>query len=278
MIDVEACPVLIAELDTALGHMRSTLLPRLAGRGEIQLAMGAGAPVAWIRAEAPQSADVYDSMAGLVGEGALAGAVLGVDGATPARWGDPREHNVSQNGEPVIGAPFGFSQANGDVNRALVAQVVEWAAPAGMRVVELYSGHGNLSVELARGAMSLLCVEESPEAAAACRENIDGRGLEARVLAMDAADGAGRHRGPADVVVLDPPRTGARDAISAIVALAPARIVYVSCDPPTLSRDLGMLREEGYQVARSAAFDMFPHTAHVEVVVQLTRDLGEKKR
>jgi len=95
---------------------------------------------------------------------------------------------------------------------------------------------------------------------------------------MDAAEGAGRHRGPADVVVLDPPRTGARDAIAAIVGLSPARIIYVSCDPPTLSRDLGMLREEGYQVIGSTAFDMFPHTAHLEVVVHLTRDLGAKKR
>jgi 23S rRNA (uracil1939-C5)-methyltransferase len=84
----------------------------------------------------------------------------------------------------------------------------------------------------------------------------------------DAARGAqGRTR--VDVVVLDPPRSGARAALPAILGRRPKRVVYVSCDGATLRRDLGELAAHGYRVDAAAAFDMFPQTSHLEAVVRL---------
>ena len=276
LLDVEACSVLEAPLGAALRIARRDLLPYLAGAGELLIARGRSAPVLWIRSEDMQPSAVYTALEALVAKGELAGAVLAVGGAAAASFGEPREWSEAQNGEDgedddgLWGAPFGFSQANSAVNAALVARVVDWAAPRGARVIELYAGHGNLSVALAKSAASLVCIEQSAAAAAQCRENLSIRGLDAKVIEADAAEGARRQR-QADLVVLDPPRTGARTALPAIVDLAPDRIVYVSCDPPTLRRDLGILRESGYSPRQAAAFDMFPHTAHLEIVVHLSR-------
>ena len=73
-------------------------------------------------------------------------------------------------------------------------------------------------------------------------------------------------------VVLDPPRSGAgREVVEALVALQPAQLVYVACDPVALARDIGLLRERGYELDALAAFDLFPNTHHVEAVARLTR-------
>jgi 23S rRNA (uracil1939-C5)-methyltransferase len=181
--------------------------------------------------------------------------------------GDPREVTEGADGEPLVGPAFGFSQANAVVNRALAERVLALAEPEGQRVLELYAGHGNLSVCLAPRARSFVAVEQSEAAASACRDNLARRELNGRVIAADAASGA-RH-GEADVVVLDPPRKGAREALGAIVAARPKRIVYVSCDLATLKRDLGELRSAGFAVREAFAFDMFPQTAHLETVVLL---------
>jgi len=76
---------------------------------------------------------------------------------------------------------------------------------------------------------------------------------------------------PVDVVVLDPPRAGAREALPYILERKPKRIVYVACEPATLRRDLTELCAAGYRVDAAAVFDMFPHTAHVESVVRLQK-------
>jgi 23S rRNA (uracil1939-C5)-methyltransferase len=136
-------------------------------------------------------------------------------------------------------------------------------------VLELFAGHGNFSVALAAQASELRAVESDQQAAEACRQNLRERKLgHARVVCDDAARGA-QGRTHVDVVVLDPPRTGARAALSAIVARRPKRIVYVSCDGATLRRDLGELAASGYRVDAAAAFDMFPQTSHLEAVVRL---------
>ena len=74
-----------------------------------------------------------------------------------------------------------------------------------------------------------------------------------------------------DLMLLDPPRSGAAEAISHIVGLKPSRITYVSCDPSTLARDLRRLLDSGYEISRITAIDLFPQTYHVETVAQLER-------
>jgi 23S rRNA (uracil1939-C5)-methyltransferase len=271
VVDVDVCAVLSPVTSRGLAFARARLAPRLVGSGEIWLAHGAGGlPVLWLQSESAEPPHVYEAAREGVSAGELAGAALRVGGAGEATFGDPRERSVALDGEPLVGPTFGFSQAHGGLNRELVRLVLALAAPAGKSVLELYAGTGNLTVALAREARALTAVESSADAARACEANLEARGLRAKVkvVADDAAMAAGRERA-AEVVILDPPRTGARDAIAPILALAPERIVYVSCDPPTLGRDVAMLGGGGYRVASAHALDMFPHTAHVEAVVVL---------
>jgi 23S rRNA (uracil1939-C5)-methyltransferase len=82
-----------------------------------------------------------------------------------------------------------------------------------------------------------------------------------------------RQPGPWDAIVLDPPRTGAAEVVAGLIAAAPRTIVYVSCDPATLARDVARITGEaaGYQATDAWPLDLMPHTAHVEVVLRLTR-------
>ncbi len=272
IVDTSECIVLDSSLAGALPDVRRLLLPLLAGQGEVHLAVSArdGAPAAAVvvTSGSAQPTAVFRACEALASLPGIAGVALRAGGAVaPAVWGDPREHTTGGDGLPLVGPPGGFSQANEAVNAVLVAHVARLAETAGKRVLELYAGHGNLTVALAPGAASLVAVEYDEAAAAACRENLARRGLTGvRVVAGDAAAWQG---GPVDVVVLDPPRAGAREVLDAIARRRPERIVYVSCDTATLGRDIARLRALGYVPDAAIALDMFPQTAHLESVVRL---------
>lgn len=167
-----------------------------------------------------------------------------------------------------------FSQVSDHGNAALIREVIDAAAVTSeTRVADLYAGAGNLGIPLARRAAQVTAVERSTSSASAARDN--GRrlglanlevvaGATDRVLCRFVEDGR-----RFDVVVLDPPRAGAAEALAPLVQLAPARIVYVSCNPSTLARDLATLAR-AYDVARVQPIDLFPQTYHVEAVALLT--------
>ena len=155
------------------------------------------------------------------------------------------------------------------MNRALVARVAELARTEGMRVLELYAGSGNLTLALAPGSESYTAVEQSPDAVLALRTNLAARDLRVKVVESDVAKALAG--GPVDVVVLDPPRTGAPSVLATLAQRKPKRVIYVSCDPATLGRDVAELLTRGYVVTWAEAFEMFPQTADLESVVQLER-------
>jgi 23S rRNA (uracil1939-C5)-methyltransferase len=273
VVDVVRCLVLSPALDHGYRRLRERLGPLLHGRGEIALGLGAGGLcVVKLVSEAAQPAAVYAAAEALVTNAELAGVALSVDdGGAAATWGDPRQLGTGADGQPLWAPAGAFLQANPEVNARLVARVQALAEAQGARVLELYAGHGNFTVALARDAAELRAVEADRDAAEACRQNLLARNLgRVRVVCEDAARGA-QGRGPIDVVVLDPPRAGARESLPAILARRPKRIVYVSCDLATLRRDLGALAQAGYEPDAAAAFDMFPQTSHVESVVRLRR-------
>jgi 23S rRNA (uracil1939-C5)-methyltransferase len=174
------------------------------------------------------------------------------------------------DGEWLVGPAGGFAQANDAVAACLYERVIEWARPKGARVLELYAGSGHFTVGLARSAREVRAVEIDQSAVQAGRENLKRRGLKARWVAGASEDYA-NSKG-FDSVVLDPPRTGARDALSSLILGASPRVVYVSCDTATLGRDLAELGRGGYRVEAASALDMFPQTAHLESVVLLVKD------
>jgi 23S rRNA (uracil1939-C5)-methyltransferase len=190
-------------------------------------------------------------------------------------------------GEPVIRemllghtfeiGPNTFFQTNTLGAESLFREALARAAVGpGETVWDLYCGVGALTLPLARAASRVVGVEIVPEAVAAARRNAAHNGVEnarfhvgdIRSILNDPSFAAERP----DAVVLDPPRDGLHpDATRALLALGPARIVYVSCNPATLARDVAALVAGGYAPGPVRPVDMFPHTAHVECVTALVR-------
>jgi 23S rRNA (uracil1939-C5)-methyltransferase len=139
--------------------------------------------------------------------------------------------------------------------------------------VDLYAGVGNFSVPLALAGLTGTAVEIEHAATAALREALREQGLESvLVLEGDVASTLSKRRLPSvDLAVLDPPRSGAKPALAPLIALAPAAIAYVACDPVTLARDLRVLCAQGFTLAGLTCFDMFPQTHHVETLAWLER-------
>ena len=168
-------------------------------------------------------------------------------------------------------ASASFAQVNAEVGAALHEYVLERARryrPA--TVVDAYAGAGATAVPLASDGARVTAVEADRDAAAACAESLapfaggGSRSLTARV--EDIID----QTLPADVVLLNPPRVGVHERVTASIAAAspaPRAVIYVSCDAATLARDVARL--PGFRVASLRAFDMFPQTAHVETVCEL---------
>jgi 23S rRNA (uracil1939-C5)-methyltransferase len=144
-------------------------------------------------------------------------------------------------------------------------------------VWDLYCGVGALSLPLAARARRVVGAEIIPEAAEAARRNARLNGVEnVEFLTGDIrsllAGAALQPQDRPDVVVVDPPREGVHpEVVQAVLGAAPRRIVYVSCNPATLARDLGMMVQGGYAVESVQPVDLFPHTAHIEAVAGLTR-------
>ena len=144
-------------------------------------------------------------------------------------------------------------------------------------VLDLYCGVGTITLCMAKAAGKVIGVEVIPQAVEDARDNAKRNGIEnAEFFCGDAGQAALDLEAKgiqADVVVVDPPRKGLNaDAIEALARFAPRRIVYVSCDPATLARDVAMLKERGYQLKNAIAADLFPRCAHVESIVCLTND------
>jgi 23S rRNA (uracil1939-C5)-methyltransferase len=170
----------------------------------------------------------------------------------------------------------GFAQVNYRQNRLLVETAMEWSALSGTeRVLDLYCGNGNFSLPLARHAGWVTGLENCQSSIDdACQNALENQISNTTFTCTDTARGVQRlvaAREHYDLVLLDPPRTGAADVLTWITALHPERIIYVSCDPTTLARDLNQFSKHGYQVQKSRPVDMFPQTFHIESITLLTR-------
>ncbi|MEE6274346.1 TRAM domain-containing protein [Georgenia sp. MJ206] len=218
-----------------------------------------------------------DAGRGPHGAGALA---LPGAGAAPART-SIREVVATPFGEITYRVSAGgFWQVHREAPAVLTAAVLDAADPqTGERVLDLYSGSGLFTVPLAHAvgeAGRVDAVEGDERAVKDARRNLHAHPnavlhaerVDEASLGAIAGDGAG-----VDVVVLDPPRSGAGGAVmGALAALGPRRIVYVACDPAALARDVAAVAAHGYRLRGLRAFDLFPHTHHFESVAVLEHD------
>lgn len=170
-----------------------------------------------------------------------------------------------------------FYQVNRDQAEVLYGKALEFAALTGEETaLDLYCGAGTITLALARRAARVIGAEIVPEAIENAVENARTNGVDnAEFFCGDAGAVAQRlaaQRLKPDVVVVDPPRKGlGEEVVPVIAAMGPGRVVYVSCDPGTLARDVRRFAEQGYQAVRAAAVDLFPRTRHVETVVLIQK-------
>jgi len=174
-------------------------------------------------------------------------------------------------------SPLSFFQINPPQAEKLYRRAVSYASPDGdATVLDLYCGTGTISLCLAQGSRRVIGAELVPEAVADAEKNAVENGISnVEFLCGDAGEAArtlAKRRLRPDAIVVDPPRKGLSPAvIDAAAEMSPRRLVYVSCDPGTLARDLRRFAEKGYLPVTGTAVDMFPRTCHVETVVLMSR-------
>jgi 23S rRNA (uracil1939-C5)-methyltransferase len=244
VIPIVHCPQLEPALDAALRAVAAATPPD----GELMILRGHGGDVVVSVEHRWRGAPALLGRAGIVG--ILAGREVH---GTPAIEIEPGLH----------GGPRDFAQASAAGNAALV-ELARQALGAGPgELLELYAGAGNLTRAFASDGWHVVAsdVAKPPR-------HVEG----AKAFLTGPADQVlARAKGPFDAIVLDPPRTGAAEAIAGIATQAPRTVVYVSCDAATLARDALALEAAGYRAERAWLLDLMPQTAHVEVVLRLVR-------
>lgn len=175
-------------------------------------------------------------------------------------------------------SPLSFYQVNPVQTQKLYEQALAYANLQGNETVwDLYCGIGTISLFLAGKAKEVYGVEIVPQAIEDARQNADINGIKNAHFYVGKAEEVlprlyKEEQISADVIVVDPPRKGCDErCLSTMIQMAPERIVYVSCDSATLARDLNYLCENGYELKKIRAFDMFPGTVHVETVCLLSK-------
>ncbi|OHV12341.1 23S rRNA (uracil(1939)-C(5))-methyltransferase RlmD [Kushneria phosphatilytica] len=285
LFNIEQCPILVPRLEALLLPLRRHLdqleAPRRVGHVELlQLDDQCCLSIRQLR-EVPGDIERWRRFAA---EHQLALVMnIGRDDMTSHRLdnGAPLQQTleVGQKREKVTLelSPGDFLQANAAVNQALVDTVLDWSAVTAEELVfDLFAGIGNFSLPLAAAGACVTAVEGRASMVESLRRNAELNGLSQQLTATRADLGEPQvlkdeSLSKAGLVVLDPPRHGARSIVSRLAVARPERVIYVSCDPATLARDVRTLVDGGYRIERAAVVDMFPQTAHQESVLLLRR-------
>jgi 23S rRNA (uracil1939-C5)-methyltransferase len=166
-------------------------------------------------------------------------------------------------------SPGSFFQVNLKQNEKLIREVLEFSRGLkNERSLDLYSGVGNFALPLATVTQEVWGIEENAVAVKDARFNAQRNEIETvRFIRGKVEDVLKKwKRGKPDLIILDPPRTGCKEAVDQVAGLKPRRIVYISCEPTILARDLRLFFDSGYFLRKLALIDMFPQTYHMEVI------------
>ncbi len=278
--ELARCEVLSPPAGALLGPL-ARLLDGLSIREQlpqIEVAVADNATALVLRVLATPSAADRAQLAAFAAEHGLrlylqAGGLASVQAL--AADGEPLCYRLPQFGLELQFQPTDFIQVNAAVNAALIERAVELLElHAAARVLDLFCGLGNFTLPLARRSGWVLGVEGDPQLIARARANAGHNGIgNAEFHCGNLTDPALLRpwlQQPFTHVLLDPPRSGARELLGTLAQLAPARLLYVSCHPGSLARDLGVLvHEHGFRLEAAGVVDMFPHTTHVESLALL---------
>jgi len=166
--------------------------------------------------------------------------------------------------------PGNFVQVNGQINKAMVAQALDWLAPApDERILDLFCGMGNFSLPLAKMGADVIGVEGVAEMVTQARVNAKANNLDKLTFYhgdLSADLSLEPWMGKIDKLLLDPARAGAFESLQWLKKMKPRKVVYVSCNPASLARDSAVLLERGYRLQQLGLIDMFPQTHHIEAM------------
>jgi 23S rRNA (uracil1939-C5)-methyltransferase len=272
LIAVDACAILSPRLNALLADLRcQPWMHARAGCEEIELFADDRDENVMLTLRGNRAEQEFESLANkLLAELAGVVTVAVPRGPSVRTFGEP--HLTYRVGECAYRvSPTAFFQSSRFLLPDLVTSVISGAA--GAIAMDLFAGVGLFTLPLARRFAQVVAVESHPQAAADLAANArTSPGGNIRVVAETAFDFLRRCAQVApDLVVLDPPRAGVGvAALKLLAALRPERLVYVSCSPPTLARDLGFLIQHGYKLDALEMFDFFPQTYHIESLARLS--------
>jgi len=190
---------------------------------------------------------------------------------------EPPSYEIGESALRIEFGPADFVQVNAAINDAMVGAALAALEPGPQDLAfDLFCGLGNFSLPLARRAGRVVGVEADAGLVARARRNAALNGIANASFEVadlfDAGSGGSWGEGRPDLVLLDPPRAGAREVAERLKDWRPRRVVYISCHPGSLARDAGILvGAGGYQLAAAGVMDMFPHTTHIEALAVFER-------
>lgn len=280
--DIEQCPVMDQRIGSQIMNLRQ-LLGTLDGRRlipQIEVAMGDSEAALVFRhmeplTEKDQAALVEFGQSSNIHIYLQPGGVASVYKLWPDDHHQRLSYALEEFGLDMRFHVMDFTQINSDINSQVVSRAVSYLSPQPEdNILDLFCGLGNFTLPLARSGARVTGVEGSPAMVERGYENAALNGLEnVNFYAADLfkpIQGEPWFNKDYNKLLIDPPRTGALEIVSIMKELRPEKIVYVSCNPATLARDAGVLREQGYNLDAAGVMDMFPHTAHVESIAILT--------
>ncbi|HEX4378224.1 MAG TPA: 23S rRNA (uracil(1939)-C(5))-methyltransferase RlmD [Steroidobacteraceae bacterium] len=277
---IERCEVLAPPVDGLIAPL-CTLIAQLSIRTrlpQIEVATGDDAVVLVLRVLDPPSETDLELLRAFQTQHAVRIHLQsgGIDSIRPLNAAEPAlSYGLPEAQLTLEFRPTDFVQINAAINQTLVSTAVDLLElDSDSRVLDLFCGLGNFSLAMARRAAQVVGVEGDSGMVERARGNAQRNGLSN--VQFHSADlfadvrGAPWLAGTYSHVLLDPPRAGAREVLPAVAQLAPRRLLYVSCHPATLARDVGLLvHEHGLRLLAAGVVDMFPHTAHVESLALL---------
>ncbi|MEB7587480.1 23S rRNA (uracil(1939)-C(5))-methyltransferase RlmD [Serratia rubidaea] len=276
LVTVTRCPVLAPELEQLLTPLRACLsgLQAVKRLGHAELVLADNGPLLVLRhLDELRPAD-RETLLAFARQNAVTIYLASDSEQLEKLCGDAPYYQV--DGLRLDFSPRDFIQVNDAVNQQMVAQALEWLdIQPDDRVLDLFCGMGNFTLPLARRAKAVVGIEGVATLVANGQYNahknlLSNASFFHQNLEEDVARQPWAQQG-FDKVMLDPARAGAAGVMSHIVKLAPARVVYVSCNPTTLARDSKALLSAGYRLARVRMLDMFPHTGHLESMALFIR-------
>ncbi len=269
------CPVAWPELNEAtLGFLpKLAKLPRVLRIKEIELAYSrkGGGALLLIRSNSA-SKGWRTHLSDLLGDGILGLTIQTSDDDIHLGQKELAYDHARDDKFELAYSPGTFTQANPSMNDILVQTLLDETKPQkGLRVLELHAGIGNFSLPMAEAGAEVVATESWEPSSKMCKSNAERAGLEMKTHSLRDVD-ALKIADAYDLLLLDPPRTGALEVARAIAHNGgPQKIAYISCDSSTFARDLKILGEVGYSLKSMCFFDIFPQTPHTETLAILER-------